>query len=61
VTPATTSTPDFSTASTAPVTAPKTTQDAGAPSSSYMPGSTGAASGYPTGTESPTTQGSFYR
>lgn len=61
MTPATASTPDFSTASTAPVAAPRTTQNASAPSSSYMPGSTGAASGYPTGTKSPTTQGSFYR
>ena len=31
------------------------------PISSYMPGSTGQTSGYPSGNEAPTTSGSFYR
>ncbi len=63
--------PDFSTASTADVTAPSTTLDslpALAPPSAtsdvpsgYSPGSTAGAGGYPTGSSAPTTNGSFYR
>ncbi|MGI9471827.1 MAG: hypothetical protein ACR2NZ_09865 [Rubripirellula sp.] len=61
--------PEFSTASAAPsVTAPSTSSiDVSPPASGstsyegYTPGSTGAATGYPSGGETPNTSGSFYR
>lgn len=53
------SSPDFSTAAVKPSNAPSSVVPASG--STYMPGSTGKASGYPTGGESPTTSGSFYR
>ena len=65
ITPGAAASPDFSTASTAgTLSAPsESATDAIAPSTggTYMPGSTGTATGYPTGDTPPTTSGSYFR
>lgn len=56
--------PEFSTASTSSaITAPinSTGDSTESSGSGYTPGSTGGSSGYPSGSETPTTTGSFYR
>jgi hypothetical protein len=53
------SSPDFSTAAVNAAPTPNSVVPVSG--STYMPGSTGKASGYPTGGESPTTSGSFFR